>query len=102
MGGGSSLPTLSNNARPPPLIFLSSTTAWAIHAHTAALALLVLTTAHVQIATRLLALGAPGWVWGAAAGARKGGWLPVRLLWLFTLVYASVGGLLHATWYPWT
>jgi hypothetical protein len=73
-------------------------------AGTATAALLVLTTAHVQVATRLLALGAPGWVWGAAVGVegKAGGWLPRRALWTFALGYAAVGGFLHATWYPWT
>jgi hypothetical protein len=89
-------------------------TAWAIRAHTLFLAALVLSTAHVQVATRLLALGAPGWLWGAAsvaAGSGGGGggggagrkWLaPPRLLWGWALGYAAVGGVLHATWYPWT
>ena len=83
---------------------LSPFTAWAVRAHALALSALVLTTAHVQVATRLLALGAPGWVWCAAAGAAAGpkAWLPPRALWAYAVGYAAVGGLLHALWFPWT
>jgi hypothetical protein len=76
-------------------------TAWALRAHAAVLALLVLTSAHVQVATRLLALGAPGWLWTAAAVVAGDG-RRQRVLWAWAAGCAAVGGVLHATWYPWT
>lgn len=72
--------------------------AWALRAHTAFLAVLVVTSAHVQVATRLLALGAPGWIFGLAAS----GWASTKLVWAWAGGFAVVGGVLHATWYPWT
>lgn len=64
-------------------------------------ALLGLTTAHVQISTRLLCSSCPALYWYAAHLVNKSEqWGSVYLA--YCVVYIVLGGFLHPLWLPWT
>jgi phosphatidylinositol glycan class V len=63
------------------------------------LALLTLTTAHVQIITRISS-AYPVWLWYAAAHSRQGKTLLVGLIVKFMVIYAVIQGGLFASFLP--
>jgi phosphatidylinositol glycan class V len=63
------------------------------------LALLTLTTAHVQIITRISS-AYPVWLWYAAAHSRQGNTLLVGFIVKFMVIYAVIQGGLFASFLP--
>ena len=95
-------PTPNYKPSTPDQVLVDSPLLLGFYAVLAASTLLCVTTAHVQISTRLLCSSCPALYWyGAALLQLKNDNLSNVLLG-YCFLYVVLGGILHANWLPWT